>query len=79
MINASSLTMFNVQFTYEEIEKWYSITVEDVKYMMPFVMTLKFKRFVGNKEKIELKNQIEEWFSSLPTNEKSLVKKVNSR
>ncbi|HSU52343.1 MAG TPA: hypothetical protein VLJ41_17170 [Segetibacter sp.] len=70
--------MFNVQFTYEEIEKWYSITVEDVKYMMPFVMTLKFKRFVGNKEKIELKNQIEEWFSSLPTNEKSLVKKVRS-
>ena len=78
MINASSSTMFNVQFTYEEIEKWYSITVEDVKYMMPFVMTLKFKRFVGNKEKIELKNQIEEWFSSLPTNEKSLVKKVRS-
>lgn len=77
MINTTSAKMFNVHFTYEEIEKWYSITVEDVKYMMPFVMTLKFKRFVGNKEKIELKKLLDEWWSSLPTNEKSLVKKVS--
>ncbi len=76
MTNATSIKMFNIQFTYEEIGRWYSITVEDVKYMMPFVMTLKFKRFVANKEKIELKKQLEEWFCSLPNNEKSLVKKV---
>ena len=77
MINTTSAKMFTIHFTYEEIEKWYSITVEDVKYTMPFVMTLKFKRFVGNKEKIELKKQLEEWLISLPNNEKSLVKKVS--
>lgn len=62
----------DLQFTFNQKIKIYSIQVEDVLYTMPYVLTLRLKRYL-RVDAQPTAQQMEDWFRHLPKTEKSLV------
>ena len=65
---------FNTEtrFTFDPVDKQYSIRSGGIVYTMPYVVTLRLKRYLKGHSTPNA-NQLSEWYNTLPIREKSLV------
>lgn len=61
-----------LQFNFDPIYKTYSIQTGNVLYVMPYVLTLRLKRFL-KADAAPSAHQMNDWYQNLPKTERSLV------
>lgn len=67
--------MIEEKFTYSSNKRSYTLNVGKAEYIMPYVMTLRLKRFVNESYLLPIDELIEMWYGNLNQSEQLLVKK----
>ena len=60
-------------FNYDFQTKMYTVVTKSLAYTMPFVLTLRFKRFVQSFDWKSDESLIHKWYSNLDEREKILI------
>lgn len=61
-----------LQFNFDSTYKTYSIQTGNIVYVMPYVVTLRLKRYLKVNSS-PTPQQLHDWYQSLPKTEKSLI------
>lgn len=64
------------RFDYDPDTRFYSFTVENILYEMPFAMVLRCKRYIKESFVLETTEALSLWYNDLSTQELKIVRKT---